>query len=168
VDERLGEGTFVALTKSGGPRWGLVLPAMWYEVDILRNALEQVAAKLRMSVEEASTEIAARNAEEDLSTIYKIFLRVAKPQTVLSFTPRLWRTYVNFASASAVLNESKHYVGRGEGFSAEQMEWAAGCWRGFIPAAIRMAGGRNPRGSVTQRSRMPSGLYAVEFEVRYH
>ena len=168
VDQHLGEGTFAALTKSGGPRWGLVLPARWYEVDLLQNVLKQASAKIGMSVEDATTEIAARNAEQDLATIYKIFLRIAKPQTVLALTPRLWGTYVNFASARAVLNENKHYVGRGEGFAAEQLEWAAGCWRGFIPAAIKMAGGRNPRGSVTQRSRMPNGLYAVEFEVRYH
>jgi hypothetical protein len=168
IDEHLGEGTFRTLTKSAGARWGIILPGAWYEIDILQNALAQASDKARMSVEDVTTEIAARNAAEDLTTIYRIFLRVAQPQTVLSFTPKLWRTYVNFATARAVLNERKHYIGRGEGFSAELMEWAAGCWRGFIPAAIRMAGGGNPRGSVTQRSRMPNGLYAIEFEVRYH
>jgi hypothetical protein len=138
------------------------------EIDILLHALEQVAARMRMSVEDVTTEIAARNAEEDLATIYRVFLRIAQPQTVLGLTPRLWRTYVNFATARAVLNEKTHYIGRGEGFSPELIEWAAGCWRGFIPAAIRMAGGRNPRGAVTRRSRMPTGLYTIEFEVHYH
>jgi hypothetical protein len=167
VDQRLGEGTFKSLTKNAGPRWGVILPGTWYEVAILHEALDAAAERAEMSVEDITTEIAARNAEEDLSSLYRIFLRVANPRTVLSLTPKLWTTYVNFASAKAVLNETGHYIGRGEGFSQDQVEWACGCWRGFIPAAIKMAGGKSAKGSIIKRARQAGGLHVVEFEVRY-
>jgi hypothetical protein len=52
----------------------------WYEVDVLEAALEQVSGKLRVSAEDITTEVARANAEADLTSIYRVFLRAAQPQ----------------------------------------------------------------------------------------
>jgi hypothetical protein len=79
-DARLGKGTFQELTRPAGENWRIILPMAWYEVDVLEAALEQVSGKLRVSAEDITTEVARANAEADLTSIYRVFLRVAQPQ----------------------------------------------------------------------------------------
>jgi hypothetical protein len=168
VDERLGKGSFKQLTSGGGENWQIILPMAWYPVDVLEAALEQVSGQLRVSVEDITTEVARANAEADLTSIYRVFLRVAQPQRVLSMTPRLWTTYVKFGSALAVENEKGHYIGQGDGFDERILGWACGCWRGFIPATITVAGGHVDSERIIRRWRQPDGRYSVQFEVSYH
>src|SRR6187551_817284 len=123
VDERLGRGTFGKLTEHAGDSWKLVLPMAWYDLDTLHGALEVVARRLDRSVEEITAEIARLNAESDLRSLYRVFMRVAQPQLVLSQTPRLWSTYVKFGQAWAVQNEKGHYIGQGDGFDERVLGW---------------------------------------------
>jgi hypothetical protein len=167
VDRRLGAGTFQELTRQGGASWSAVLPMGWYDVDVLNAALRVAAQRLGSSLEDIVTEIASSNAERDLTSIYRVFLRVAQPQRVLAQTPRLWRTYVSFGEAAALRNEQGYYLGQGTGFSAELLEWACGCWRGFIPTTIELAGGRNIRARILERGRESDGSHSVRLEVTY-
>jgi hypothetical protein len=80
VDARLGKGTFQELTRPAGENWRIILPMAWYEVDVVEAALEQVSGKLRVSAEDITIEVARANAEADLTSIYRVFLRVAQPQ----------------------------------------------------------------------------------------
>jgi hypothetical protein len=167
VDERLGRGTFKRLTEHGGEHWHILLPMAWYDIDTLHAALEVTSDRLDISVEDITTEIARKNAEIDLRSIYKIFLRVAQPRRVLSLTPRLWTTYVKFGSARALQNEEGYYVGQGDGFDERLLDWGCGCWRGFIPATIQVAGGRVALSRISKKWRQPDGSYSVQFEVTY-
>jgi hypothetical protein len=168
VDARLGRGTFRNLTEHAGDAWKIVLPVAWYDLDTLHTALETVARRLERSVEDVSAEIARLNAESDLRSLYKIFMRVAQPQLVLSQTPRLWTTYVKFAKAWAVHNEKGHYIGQGDGFDERTLGWACGCWFGFIPTAIRIAGGQIALSRISKRWRQADGTYSLQLEVTYH
>ena len=168
IDSRLGAGTFAELTSSAGDTWRLILPMSWYDVDILSAVLVQAARRSGVSVEDMTTEIARMNAEADLASIYKFFMRVAQPERVLAHTPRLWRTYVSFGEAKAIQNKRGHYIGQGDGFEPNLVDWACGCWLGFIPTAIRMSGGKDPRGIVLKKWRDMSGRYSAQFEVTYH
>jgi len=168
VDERLGPNTFKEkATAIDGVRWGLILPGSWYSVDVLLAVLRRTCTQVDVSVEDATTEIARLNAESDLTSMYRFFMRIAQPQRVLSFTPKLWRTYVSFGDSSALTNDKGHYVGQGEGFREDHVDWVCGCWRGFIPAAIELAGGTVERSTILKRWRMPNGRYAVQFEASY-
>ena len=167
VDARLGKGTFTRLTEPGGQNWRIILPVAWYEIDVLQDALEAVSQRLNLSVEDITTAIARLNAESDLRSIYKVFLRVAQPQRVLSMTPRLWTTYVRFGSATAVENERGSYVGQGDGFDQRLLDWGCGCWRGFIPATIQVAGGRVADARIIKRWRQNDGTYSVQLQVIY-
>ncbi len=168
VDARLGAGTFKKLTADAGEHWRIILPIAWYEIDVLQTALEDVSRRVNLSVEDITTEVARLNAEGDLRSIYKIFLRVAQPQRVLSMTPRLWTTYVRFGSALAVKNDPGHYIGQGDGFDERLIGWGCGCWRGFIPATITVAGGRVADARIIKRWQQSDGTYSVQFQVIYH
>jgi hypothetical protein len=166
VDAQMGAGTFKRLTATGGSRWNVPLHGSWYEADILVEALNEVCAKLKKPIEEVSREIARRNAE-DLTSIYKFFLKLAQPQRLLTFTPRLWSTYCNFGRAEAVVNERGHFIGEGHDLPQHLLDWAAGAWCGFIPAAIQMAGGREPSGAIVSKAPAANGMGSLRFESHY-
>ncbi|HXX67996.1 MAG TPA: hypothetical protein VEK07_12470 [Polyangiaceae bacterium] len=168
IDDRLGPGTFTEMTKEAGDNWRLIIPVAWYEVEVLNRALVQTSRRLGVSVAHMTAEIARLNAENDLTTLYRVFLRVAQPQRVLVHTPRLWRTYVSFGDAKAVMNEPGHYVGQGDGFDQDLVDWGCGCWLGFIPATIQVSGGKDPKGSIIKKWRNPNGRYSVQYEVTYN
>lgn len=168
VDDHLGKGTFKELTSSAGENWQIILPMAWYDVNVLEAALEQVSSKLRVSVEDITTEVARANAEADLTSIYRVFLRIAQPQRVLSMTPRLWTTYVKFGSALPIENEQGRYIGQCDGLDERLLGWACGCWRGFIPTTINMAGGSVDSERIIRRWRQTDGRFSIQLEVLYH
>ena len=173
VDERLGAGTFKRLVGDSDREYqSVLLPVAWYNVDPLNETLKQVSLELKRSVGDMTMEIARLNALKDLTTMYRIFLKIAAPVRVMGFTPRLWSTYVRFGEARAVTNEPGHYLGECTGIPRRLLEWTGGAWRGFVPAAIELAGGRDVRGTIT--GTWPEGqmdgndeLYKLHCEVRY-
>jgi hypothetical protein len=168
VDQRLGPGTFKALVEPNGEPWnGLLLPVTWYDVDPLQKALTVVAQKLGRSVEELTMEIAGENARKDLTTIYRIFMRIAAPHRVMANTPKLWSTYVKFGEARAVVNDSGHYIGECEGIPRHLLEWTCGAWRGFVPTAIELAGGKDVHAKILGTWASGHDLNRLQLEVRY-
>jgi hypothetical protein len=173
VDQRLGAGTFKKLVGSADPEYqSVLLPVAWYNVDPLNEALQQVAVELKTSVGDMTMEIARLNALKDLTTMYRIFLKIAAPVRVMGFTPRLWSTYVRFGEAKAIKNDPGHYLGECTGIPKRLLDWTGGAWRGFVPAAIELAGGRDVRGVIT--GTWPEGRlegtdesYKLQCEVRY-
>jgi hypothetical protein len=166
IDTRMGAGTFKRLTERGGARWRSPLPGSWYEIDVLLEALSVVCKQLNMPLETVTAEIARLNAEHDLTSLYRFFLRLAQPQRLLSFTPRLWSTYVSFGGAVSITNEPGLFVGQGVDIPAHLLDWAAGGWIGFIPTAIEVAGGRDVKPRIVERK--PDGDHStLKLEVRY-
>jgi hypothetical protein len=145
----------------------VVLPVAWYDVDPLIDVFAEASRLTRKPVEEIATEIARLNAERDLTSIYRLFLRIAQPQRVLSYTPRLWRTYVSFAEARALKNEKGHYIGQGTGFTEKQIDWACGCWYGFIPTAIRLSGGKDIKPSIEREWHSDQKHFSLQLHVKY-
>jgi hypothetical protein len=167
IDGHLGPGTFTKYTAHGGDSWSIILPVVWYDIDILYDALAKASEELRVSIEDITARIARLNAEKDLTSIYRFFLRAAQPHRVLAHTPKLWTTYVSFGSAKAIKNEPGHYLGQGDGFDEKLVGWGSGCWRGFIPATIEVAGGRDLNSRIVRSWRAHDGTYSVQFEVNY-
>lgn len=168
VDERLGEGTFRSLAEDKGVQAvGILLPGTWYSVEPLVDMLEDVAAHVGRSVQDITCEIARQNALEDLTTMYRVFLRIAAPQRVMGFTPNLWRTYVAFGDASAIENEPGNYLGECTGIPDHLIAWSCGAWLGFVPTAIELAGGKNPSGTIERVWADGSGTRRLHCRVRY-
>jgi hypothetical protein len=166
VDERMGAGVFRKLTQAGGERWKLPLPSAWYELDVLHPAIIEVAKVEGRPVQDVAAEIAARNARTDLTGVYKLFLKMLSPQTVLGKLPTLWRLYVRFGECCPVSNVKGHYVAEGRGLLEEYLEWAAGCWRGFIKTAVEMSGGKQIKITITNLPSERDGS-RFRFEISY-
>jgi hypothetical protein len=167
IDERLGDGTFADFMKGAPGDWAIILPMAWYDINILHSALAEMCRRAKVSVEDAAGLIARRNAAADLTSLYRFFMRVAQPQRLLTYTPRLWRTYVSFAEATAIRNEKGHYIGQGDGLDENLVPWACGCWAGFIPCAIELAGGRHVRSRIIKRWQNADRTYSIQLEVLY-
>lgn len=173
IDKHLGTGTFTSLTstlpetqKAGWP--GPILAGTWYDVEPLQAVLTATAMRTRKTVESISAEVAEMNARADLTTVYRTFLRLAGPPATLVATPMLWKNYVAFASARAVKNEPGDYLGECTDIPRHLLSWASGCWLGFIPTAITLAGGRNCAGEVVARRRQQNNdLWMLEFAAKY-
>lgn len=154
VNEQIGAGTYEALMAQVSPSFPkILLPGSWYEVEPLYGVIKLASEKLLRSPEEVTTEIARRNAQADLTGLYRAFLRIASPTALLSFTPRLWSTYVRFGVATALRNEPGDYLAECTEVAEQVLDWACGAWQGFVPAAIELAGGKNPRPLIVKRVR---------------
>jgi hypothetical protein len=168
IDGKLGAGTFQSLVSGKGPIDNpILLPGTWYDVVPLVEALEVVGPRVNRSVRDMTTEIARQNALRDLTTIYRVFLRVAAPVRVMSYTPRLWSNYVAFGRATAIQNDPTQYVGECAGVPARVIEWVCGAWCGFVPAAIEVAGGKDAVGRITRTWDEPGNMRRLHCEVRY-
>jgi hypothetical protein len=154
VDERLGEGSFMARVGDAPTDWPkVILPGSWYNVFPLEHAIADAARQLKMSTEDAATDIAARNARADLTTVYRAFLRVAGPHLIMNATSALWRNYVAFAEAKKVKNDYGKFIGECHKLPPRLLDWACGCWRGFVPTAIELAGGKESKGRILEKGR---------------
>ncbi|MCA9696442.1 MAG: hypothetical protein KC431_02870 [Myxococcales bacterium] len=150
VDERLGEGTFDSMAEEFEAGWVKLLPSSWYDVLPFNKIISRAASKLDISVVDAVTEIATLNAKKDLTTIYRAFMRAAGPKALLQATPVLWRNYVAFAEAKKLSNETGLLIAECRMIPAEVFDWAQGCWHGFLPAAIELAGGKNAKSRIVE------------------
>lgn len=168
IDAKLGPGTFQSLVNGKGAIDNVILlPGTWYDALPLVEALEVVGRKLNRTVHDMTAEIARQNALRDLTTLYRVFLRIAAPVRVMSFTPRLWGNYVAFGQATAIKNEPTHYIGECTGVPTRLLEWASGAWCGFVPAAIEVAGGKGAEGRITGTWRESVETRRLQCEVRY-
>jgi hypothetical protein len=168
IDAKLGPRTFQSLVEGKGAIDNpILLPGTWYDVLPLVEALEVVGKEVNRSVQDLTMEIARQNALRDLTTIYRVFLRIAAPVRVMSYTPRLWGNYVAFGQATAIKNEPTHYIGECKGVPTRLLDWASGAWCGFVPAAIEVAGGKGAVGRITGVWKEAGGMQRLQCEVRY-
>ncbi|EDM79287.1 hypothetical protein PPSIR1_04083 [Plesiocystis pacifica SIR-1] len=152
IEEKLGAGKFKALAEQVEAGWTFpLLPSTAYDIYPLNAILDLATKEVGVTVTSAVTVIARRNAEKDLTTIYRAFMRAAGPRALLQATPHLWRNYVAFAEAKKITNVPGHLVAECRMIPADVFDWAMGCWHGFLPAAIELAGGTNARSKIIDR-----------------
>jgi hypothetical protein len=168
IDARLGTGTFAKLAASNQHLANrVILPGVWYDLDPLIDVLVEASKRTDKSVDDITAEVAKQNALQDLKTMYRAFMRILHPVNVMRFTPQLWRNYVHFGEAKVLKNEPTHYVAECARLPERALDWACGGWRGVIPTAIAVSGGKNALGQVILRERVGSGLQRLVFEVKY-
>lgn len=170
VEAKQGRAAFAQLMAEHGPTpedGREFLVSGWYDAAQLLAVIESVAAAAHISVESAVQEIARRNAHHDLTTVYRVFLRILSPQPVLSFLPRLWQQYFRFGTVVVLANTpgSISFVTRG--ISTRFVPWVRGGWRGFLPETIVVSGGKQP--VITSMFEEPAGhdLWDVTVEAVY-
>lgn len=169
LDARFEPGYFLRCARECDPEFPeRILPGDWYSVYPLVHALERGVAALDEyeTLEEFVELIAGDNARLDLTGIYRAFLWVASPRMFLRAATTIWANYANFGTLTEISNESGHYHAHIVGIPEDLLDWTAGAWKGFLPPAIELAGGRNSRATVLDRFARDDG-WALVYELRY-
>jgi hypothetical protein len=81
-------------------------------------------------------------AEANLSTIYRAFLMLARPETIIRMLPRMWTTYFDGIIADSELVGPQH--GRGTVRGLGSLRMLAPVASGWLSLALEKSGGANP------------------------
>lgn len=168
LDERLGPGAFRGLAEAESLLSRMLLPGTWYEAGAFVRVMSAAAPRLGLSLEEVARDVARRNALADLTSIYRVFLRLASPHRTLAFTPRLWALYARYGETRVLSNEEGQFLAECVRIPDELFEWSCGAWLGFLPAAVEVAGGRDAVSRIVGRSACGAGRSTLRFAMHYH
>jgi hypothetical protein len=167
VDKALGAGTYKKRMGELDPSAAVPLALAWYALDPQMKLLEGAARETNKSVMDVVREIAAANARNDLSTIYKVFLKLASPHFVLGQGKKMWSTYAAFGDVNITKNEGQLFLCESRHVPARFDQWVRGAWLGFLCSAVELAGGKNPRAKFHDAPNDPAGNCVFTFELRW-
>jgi hypothetical protein len=166
LDGRLGAGAFKRLATATGASWGIPLANGLYDAEELCRLTSAAAVELGTTQLELFKLSSDRSARNDLPTIHRLLLRVITPQLMLGRGAQLWRAYTAFGETRVVENNSGDFKGITDGIPTSLKDFVEGAWRGFAPAAVELAGGKNPRVTETRWSGGPS-MWALHVSLQY-
>jgi hypothetical protein len=120
------------------------------------------------SVESMLEVVAGRTAEKDLTGVHRAFLWAANPRMFLLAVPRIWTTYCRFGKVEVIENLPSRFSAHVQLIPADLMDWVAGSFRGFLPPALLLAGGKEPVASIRERRRSRgTDTWEMIYELRY-
>lgn len=94
------------------------------------------------AAESALREVGRTVAEANLSTIYRAFLMLAHPETIVRMLPRMWTTYFDGIEAEAELLGPQH--GRCTVHGLGSLRMLAPVASGWLTLALEKSGGTDP------------------------
>lgn len=169
LDARFGAGHFAKLAHEIDPSLpDRILPGEWYPVRPLLHALQSSLPQLDEfeDLEALVTVLAGESARQDLRGIHRAFLWVANPRMFLRAAPTIWANYANFGVLGESENDPGRYLVHVSEIPADLVAWLAGAWKGFLPTAIELAGGKNPRATVLER-KPGAGGWELRYQLTY-
>jgi hypothetical protein len=175
LDARFGKGYQLEVAREVDPEFPeRILPGDWYSVAPLVHVLDRSLPELTEfdEVESLVEVIAVANAKQDLRGIYRAFLWVTTPRMFLRAAPTIWANYANFGTLTEVENEPGRFVTKVVGIPEGLVGWLAGAWKGFLPPAVELAGGKNPVATVRDRRPSPDnrggdGMWELIYQLDY-
>ncbi|NVB39613.1 hypothetical protein G6O69_17355 [Pseudenhygromyxa sp. WMMC2535] len=170
-EARFGEGVFTEFARELDPSWpDRVLPGEWYPIRPFIHTLRRGAERLGdTNLEELTATISIETAKQDLTTVYRAFLWVSSPRMFLRFVPRVWGSYANFGTLEDVSSEAGRYTLRITEVPEDLVSWVCGAWRGFMPAALELAGAKDTQIEILDRRPAASGQgWEISYEARYN
>lgn len=166
LDRRLGSGAFRRLAAATGATWGIPLANGLYDAEELCRLAAAAATELGTTQLELYKASSEHNARHDLPTIHRIVLRVITPQLLLARGARFWRSYAAFGETRVERNEPGNFKGITDGIPPQLKDYVEGAWRGFAPAAVELAGGKNVHISEARWTGGPSWALQVSLQYR--
>lgn len=105
-------------------------------------------------------------ADRSLSSIYKVFFRMASPSFVVNNYPRLWARF--FTAGAVAVREA------GTGTAIVEftlpsifLDWLPAACLGYSTKAVTMAGGRELSMAEVSRVRRADGEWAISYQLRW-
>lgn len=155
------------LTPAHRAVWELpLLPIGTYDFEAFK-ALAAAAAAERGATSDA--DLAAMYeyiADRSLSTLYKVFFRLANPAFVVANFPKLWDRF--FTAGRVQVPLAEHERARLH-FTVPDvfLDWLTPACLGYATRAVELAGGRSVAVRHGDRKRRPDGLWDIEYEVTW-
>jgi hypothetical protein len=105
-------------------------------------------------------------AGRSLSTIYKLFFRLAEPSFVIKNYPKLWERFFDSGKVEVPLAEKGHALLK---FTLPEifMSWIAPACLGYSRKAVALSGGRNLALAEKSRTLLPDGQWEITYELHW-
>jgi hypothetical protein len=173
LDAKFGAGYHHRLCREVDPSFPeRILPGEWYPLAPIIHTLSRASEDVDGvdDLEGLTEMLAAENAKNDLRGVYRAFLWVASPRMFLRGAPKIWSNYTDLATLSEIQNDPGRFSIQVNDIPEDYLPWVAGAWKGFLPPAIEMAGGKQPRATVLERKPDPAsdGNWQLRYQVTYH
>ena len=97
--------------ESGFGASGIILPSSWYSAEKYLRLQALMAEAVSQSPLGLNKEFAREWLEHDMNGIYRFFMRVGKPQRVLSKMSQIDKGYVNYSEIIVTKNEPGLWLG---------------------------------------------------------
>jgi hypothetical protein len=103
-------------------------------------------------------------ADRSLNTVYKVFLRLAHPATVLKNYPRLWKRFFTSGAVAVPIAKKGHAILR---FTLPEifLDWLPAACYGYSKKAIEMSGGTDVTIQEEARIKEKNGWWNISFEL---
>lgn len=105
-------------------------------------------------------------ADRSLSTLYKVFFRMANPSFVLKNYPKLWDRFFTSGEVTVPIAEKNNAQIK---FKLPEMflDWLPGACYGFSKKAVEMAGGKNMRMNEISKKILDDGEYEIIYNLEW-
>jgi hypothetical protein len=89
---------------------GLILPGGWYPIGLWNRLLDHFVEVLGRGDPQSFRPVAEFIAENDMTMIFKVLLKIASPAMIVERSPSLWERYFDVGAAVPIREEPDRYV----------------------------------------------------------
>jgi hypothetical protein len=145
---------------------GVLVPFGAYSFTAFKAMAAAVAAETGAGDDRELARMYEYIADRSLSAVYKIFFRFANPSFVIGNYPKLWTRFFVVGKVEVPKAEKGSAQVR---FELPEMflDWLGPACLGYSTKAVTLSGGRAVRVAERNRRLLPSGDWAVEFDIRW-
>lgn len=155
-----------ALPPEAAEVWRAPLLDRRYPFSAFKAVLPALAAETGVSAERELARMYAYTADRSLTTVFKVFLRLAHPSFVVSRYPQLWNLF--FAEGEVRVPLARRGEARVEFTVPETfLDWLPAACLGYSTRAVELGGGRGLQQEEERRERLPDGRWRIAYRLRW-
>ncbi len=147
--------------------WGQSLLATGvYPFSAFKEMMSALTAELKTAKEQEVAAVYEHIADQSLSSVYKIFFRLAHPSYVIRNYPKLWSMFFNAGTVEVPVAEKGHAVVK---FLLPDIfnDWLPPACLGYSKKAVEMAGGSDLTMKRTFSGKKSDGLWETIYELQW-
>jgi hypothetical protein len=135
-----------------------------YSFSAFKAMIEALSDLVGAMTSEQTAKLYEYVADQSLNTVYKVFLRLAHPATVIKNYPRLWKRFFTTGTVS-VPTAQKGYAILQFNLPEIFLDWLPAACYGYSKKAIEMSGGTNLTMQEESRSKGKNGWWNISFKL---
>lgn len=155
-----------ALPPEAATVWRTAILDRCYPFSAYKAILPAIAQETGASTDQELARMYAYSADRSLTTVFKVFLRMANPSFVIGKYPQLWNLF--FAGGEVRVPEARKGEARVE-FTVPEifLDWLPAACLGYSYKAVELAGGRDLTQEEEGRERLPNGTWRITYRLHW-